>query len=85
MKSSRLHVAPVAVPVELWSFLLFCFVESHHSLWRHYLCNDYILFVTFGFLRTLLAVCVEQFILRHAYDEYLVLEQKIGYDNVQRV
>jgi hypothetical protein len=29
--------------------------------------------MTFGFLRTLLVVCVEQFILGHAYDEYLVL------------
>jgi hypothetical protein len=32
MRSSRLRVAPVAVPVELWSFPLFCFVESRHSL-----------------------------------------------------
>jgi hypothetical protein len=32
MKSSRLRVAPVAVPVELWSLLLFYFIESHHSL-----------------------------------------------------
>jgi hypothetical protein len=31
-RSSRLHVAPVAVPVELWSLPLFCLVESHHSL-----------------------------------------------------
>jgi hypothetical protein len=30
--SSRLRVAPVVVPVELWSLPLFCFVESHHSL-----------------------------------------------------
>jgi hypothetical protein len=30
--SSRLRVALVAVPVELWSLLLFRFVESHHSL-----------------------------------------------------
>jgi hypothetical protein len=29
--------------------------------------------VTFGYLRALLAVCVEQLILGHAYDEYLVL------------
>jgi hypothetical protein len=27
----------------------------------------------FGYLGTLLAVCVEQLILGHAYDEYLVL------------
>jgi hypothetical protein len=32
MKSSRLCVAPVAVPVGLWSITLFCFVESRHSL-----------------------------------------------------
>jgi hypothetical protein len=32
MRSSRLRVAPVAVPVELWSLPLFHFVESHHSL-----------------------------------------------------
>jgi hypothetical protein len=32
MKSSRLRVAPVVVPVELWSLMLLCFVESHHSL-----------------------------------------------------
>jgi hypothetical protein len=32
MMSSRLHVTPVAVPVELWSLLLFHFTESRHSL-----------------------------------------------------
>jgi hypothetical protein len=31
-RSSRLPVAPVAVPVELWSLPLFRFIESHHSL-----------------------------------------------------
>jgi hypothetical protein len=31
-RSFRLRVAPVAVPVELWSLLLFRSVESHHSL-----------------------------------------------------
>jgi hypothetical protein len=31
-RSSRLRVAPVAVPVELWSLPLFHFVESRHSL-----------------------------------------------------
>jgi hypothetical protein len=46
--SCWLRVAPVAVPIELWSLQLFRFVESHHSLWRHYLCNNYTLFVTFG-------------------------------------
>ena len=32
MRSSRLHVAPVAVPVVLWSLPLFRSIESHHSL-----------------------------------------------------
>jgi hypothetical protein len=32
MRSSRLHVAPVVIPVELWSLPLFCSVESHRSL-----------------------------------------------------
>jgi hypothetical protein len=31
-RSSMLRVAPVVVPVELWSLSLFCSVESHHSL-----------------------------------------------------
>jgi hypothetical protein len=28
-KSYRLHVAPVVIPVVLWSLPLFCFVESY--------------------------------------------------------
>jgi hypothetical protein len=32
MRSSRLRIALVAGPVELWSLPWFCFVESHHSL-----------------------------------------------------
>jgi hypothetical protein len=32
MRSSRLRVAPVAIPMELWSLPLFHFIESHHSL-----------------------------------------------------
>jgi hypothetical protein len=31
-RSSRLHVAPIVIPVELQSLPLFCFVKSHHSL-----------------------------------------------------
>jgi hypothetical protein len=31
-EDSRLRVAPVAVPVELWSLLLFYFIESRQSL-----------------------------------------------------
>jgi hypothetical protein len=34
--------------------------------------------MTFGYLWPLLPVCVEQLILGHAYDEYLVLAQKSG-------
>jgi hypothetical protein len=32
MRSSRLCVAPVVIPVVLWSLLLFNSAESHHSL-----------------------------------------------------
>jgi hypothetical protein len=32
MGSSRLRVAPVAIPMELWSLPLFRFIENHHSL-----------------------------------------------------
>jgi hypothetical protein len=31
-KSFRLRVAPVAIPVELWSLPMLCFVKSRHSL-----------------------------------------------------
>jgi hypothetical protein len=31
-RSSRLRVAPIAIPVELWSLPLFHSIESHHSL-----------------------------------------------------
>jgi hypothetical protein len=31
-RSSRLRVAPVAVPMELWSLPLFRSIEIHHSL-----------------------------------------------------
>jgi hypothetical protein len=32
MRSSGLRVAPIAVPVVLWSLPLFCFIESHLCL-----------------------------------------------------
>jgi hypothetical protein len=32
MKSSRLRVAPVVIPMVLWSLSLFRSAESHHSL-----------------------------------------------------
>jgi hypothetical protein len=50
MRSSRLRVAPVVVPMVLLSLPLFRSVESHHSLQRHYVRNNYTLFVTFGYL-----------------------------------
>jgi hypothetical protein len=31
-RRSMLHVAPITVPVELWSLPLFCFIEGRHSL-----------------------------------------------------
>jgi hypothetical protein len=50
MRNSRLCAAPIAVAVELWSLLLFCFTEGHRSPKRQYSCNNYTLFVTFGYL-----------------------------------
>jgi hypothetical protein len=47
---SRLCVALATIPVVLWSLPLFYFTESHHNPERHCSCNNYILFVTFGFL-----------------------------------
>jgi hypothetical protein len=44
MRSSRLRVAPVAVPMVLWSLPLFRFAEFRLSLQRHYLCNNYTLY-----------------------------------------
>jgi hypothetical protein len=49
-KSSRLRVTLVAVPVVLWSLPLFLFIESRLSLYIHYLCNNYTLFMTFSYL-----------------------------------
>jgi hypothetical protein len=43
MRSSRLRVSPVAVPMVLLSLPLFRFTESHFSLSRHYLCSNYTL------------------------------------------
>jgi hypothetical protein len=51
MMSSEIRVAPIVVPVVFWSLPLFRSTESHHSLYKHYLCNNnYTLFVTFGYL-----------------------------------
>jgi hypothetical protein len=40
MRSSRLRVAPVVIPVVLWSLPLFRSAESHLSFYRHFLCNN---------------------------------------------
>jgi hypothetical protein len=50
IRSSRLRVAPVVIPVVLWYLPLFRSTENHHSLQRHYLCNNYTLFVTFDYV-----------------------------------
>jgi hypothetical protein len=50
MRSSKLHVAPVVILVVLWSLPLFHSTESHHSLQRHYLCNNNTFFMIFGYL-----------------------------------
>jgi hypothetical protein len=73
MRSSKLRVVLVVIPVVLWTLPLFRSAESRHSLLRDYICNNYTFFVTFGYLWKLLAICVQQLILGHAYDEYLVL------------
>jgi hypothetical protein len=78
MRNSRIRVAPIAIPMELWSLPLFHFAKSRHCLSRHYLCNNYTLFVIFGYMWIFFAVCVEQLILGHAYDEYFVLVWKPG-------
>jgi hypothetical protein len=80
-KSSRLCVAPVAVPVELWSLALFHFIESRHSLLRPYLCNNHTLFVIFGYLWTLLGHMCE--IINHGSCIWWVhgFSIKIGYDS----
>jgi hypothetical protein len=49
-RSSGLPIASVAIPVVLWSLSLFRFTKSRLSLWRHYLCNNYTLFMIFGYL-----------------------------------
>jgi hypothetical protein len=54
-RSSSLCAAPVAI---LWCYGVFHwsiqFQESHFSLLKHYLCNKYTLFMTFGYLWILL-------------------------------
>jgi hypothetical protein len=65
----------------LWSYGVFhCSVsqETHLCLLRHYLCNKYILFMTFGYLWTLFVCVCWTNDPEHTYDEYLVLHAKSG-------
>jgi hypothetical protein len=73
-RSSRLRVAP-GCPF-LWCDGVFrCSVPLRVVLVNKDNISVLIILyiMTFGFLRTLLAVCVEHLILGHAYDEYSVL------------
>jgi hypothetical protein len=74
MRSSRLWVAP-GLPF-LWCYRVFrYFVPLRVVLvCKDFICVIIVLYImTFGYLWALLAVCVEQMILGHAYDEYSVL------------
>jgi hypothetical protein len=74
MRSSRLHVA-LGCPF-LWCDGVFrCSVPLRVVLVnKENISVIIILYImTFGFLSTLLTICVEHLILGHAYDEYSVL------------
>jgi hypothetical protein len=75
-RSSRLAVLWL-LSCGLWSLLLFCFHESHLSI-RHYLCNNYIVFMIFGYLWELFVHMCRINDPRHTCDEYSVLFAKSG-------
>jgi hypothetical protein len=50
MRSSRLCVVPVAIYVVFLKSSAALFRMSHLSLYRHYLCNKYTLFMIFSYL-----------------------------------
>jgi hypothetical protein len=52
--------------------------KSRLSLLRHYLCNKYTLFMTFGYLWTFLVCMYGTIDPRHTYNEHLVLLAKSG-------
>jgi hypothetical protein len=70
----------------LWCYGVFrcsvLFWESHLSLLRYYLCNKYILFVTFVYPWTLFVPMCGTIDPGHTYDEYLVLLAKSGMTEV---
>jgi hypothetical protein len=74
IRSSRLCVAPVAIPVELWSLLLFHFCLRVIIVFRD---TIYVIIILYSWHLVICehfwSVCVEQLILGHTYDEYLVL------------
>jgi hypothetical protein len=77
MRSSRLAL-PRLFYCGLWSLPLFCFHKCHLSLWRHYLCYNYTLFVTIGYLWTFVVCVCGINDLGHKCDEYSVLVTKPG-------
>jgi hypothetical protein len=73
-RSSRLRVAPGWL--FLWCYGVFCCSVSLRVIlvFKDIIYVIIILYImTFGYLWALLAVCVEQLILGHAYDEYSIL------------
>jgi hypothetical protein len=60
----------------LWSYEVFRYsilLESHLILQRHYLYNNYTLFMIFGYLLTLFIYMCGIINLEYAYHEYLIL------------
>jgi hypothetical protein len=77
-RSSRLALLRLLF---LWCYGLFHYSfsqESHLSPLRHYLCNKYTLFVTFGYLWTLYVRMCGINDPGHTCDDYLVLLVKSG-------
>jgi hypothetical protein len=78
IRSSRLCAALVAVPAELWSVPLFHFVRVVVVLRD----NIYVIIILYSWHLVICepfwSICVEQLIMRHRYDEYMVLLAKSG-------
>jgi hypothetical protein len=86
-RSSWLCTVLVAIPVVLWSLPLFHCTsrESRFGLYKHYLCNKYTLFTTFGYPWTFLARMCGTIDPGQPYDEYLVLAWKLGMTRLEKV
>jgi hypothetical protein len=86
MENSSTRSPSLALPwllsCGLWSLPLFYFHESRLSLWRHYLCNNYTLFVTFGYLWTLFISMCGINDPKYTCDEYPILFTKSGMTEV---